>query len=172
MRRIFRPLAAAALVALVAVALPSATKGVAQEATISRFSVPAAPPQAAMLKREEDLALERAEEAVREMQAVAKTESEKELANNDSRIVAEIRRLVLQRQVARSSGSTQGAATSSGSSALTTATRQMQETQMSFNLQYLMLQSQMQNDNRQFTAVSNIMKTKHDTVKNSLSNIR
>jgi hypothetical protein len=47
-----------------------------------------------------------------------------------------------------------------------------QETQMSFNLQYLQLQSQMQNENRQFTAVSNIMKTKHDTVKNSISNIR
>jgi hypothetical protein len=47
-----------------------------------------------------------------------------------------------------------------------------QETQMSFNLQYLQLQSQMQNENRQFTAVSNIMKTKHDTVKNSISNMR
>jgi hypothetical protein len=52
------------------------------------------------------------------------------------------------------------------------ATKEMQETQMSFNLQYLQLQSSMQNENRQFTAVSNIMKTKHDTVKNSISNIR
>jgi len=52
------------------------------------------------------------------------------------------------------------------------ATKQMQETQMSFNLQYLQLQSQMQNENRQYTAVSNILKTKHDTVKNSISNIR
>ena len=43
---------------------------------------------------------------------------------------------------------------------------------MSFNLQYLQLQNQMQNENRQYTAVSNIMKTKHDTVKNSISNIR
>ena len=48
----------------------------------------------------------------------------------------------------------------------------MQETQMSFNLQYQQLQNQMQNENRQFTAISNIMKTKHDTVKNSISNIR
>lgn len=55
---------------------------------------------------------------------------------------------------------------------LLTAVKQMQETQMSFNLQYLQLQNQMQNENRQFTAVSNIMKTKHDTVKNSISNIR
>jgi septal ring factor EnvC (AmiA/AmiB activator) len=52
------------------------------------------------------------------------------------------------------------------------ATKQMQETQMSFNLQYLQLQNQMQQENRSYTAVSNIMKTKHDTVKNSISNIR
>jgi hypothetical protein len=52
------------------------------------------------------------------------------------------------------------------------ATQQMQETQMSFNLQYLQLQTQMQNENRAYTMVSNIMKTKHDTVKNTISNIR
>jgi predicted butyrate kinase (DUF1464 family) len=50
--------------------------------------------------------------------------------------------------------------------------QEMQETQMSFNLQYLQLQSQMQHENRSYTAVSNIMKTKHDTVKNSINNIR
>jgi hypothetical protein len=59
-----------------------------------------------------------------------------------------------------------------GQTQLLDATRQMQETQMSFNLQYLQLQSQMQDENRQYSAVSNIMKTKHDTVKNSISNIR
>lgn len=48
----------------------------------------------------------------------------------------------------------------------------LQELAMSFNLQYLQLQSQMQHENRSYTAVSNIMKTKHDTVKNSISNIR
>lgn len=42
----------------------------------------------------------------------------------------------------------------------------------SFDLQYLALQSEMQEEDRSFTAVSNIMKTKHDTVKNSISNIR
>jgi hypothetical protein len=51
-------------------------------------------------------------------------------------------------------------------------TKQMQETQMSFNLQYLQLQSQMQHQNRSYTATSNILKTRHDTVKNSISNIR
>ncbi len=48
----------------------------------------------------------------------------------------------------------------------------LQETSMSFNLQYLQLQMQMQSENRSYTAISNIMKTKHDTVKNSISNIR
>lgn len=55
---------------------------------------------------------------------------------------------------------------------LTRALQSLQEAQMSFNLQYLQLQQKMQNENRQFTAVSNIMKTKHDTVKNSIGNIR
>jgi hypothetical protein len=52
------------------------------------------------------------------------------------------------------------------------ATKQLQETTLSFNQQYLQLQSQMQQENRSYTAVSNILKTKHDTVKNSISNIR
>ena len=66
-----------------------------------------------------------------------------------------------------------GAATGgSAQDTLLNATKQMQETQMSFNLQYLQLQSQMQHENRSYTAISNIMKTKHDTVKNSISNVR
>ena len=52
------------------------------------------------------------------------------------------------------------------------ATKNMQETQMSFNLQYLQLQQQMQTENRTFTSVSNVLKTRHDTVKNSIGNIR
>ena len=55
---------------------------------------------------------------------------------------------------------------------LLNATKQMQETQMLFNLQYLQLQSQLQRENKSYTAISNIMKTKHDTVKNSISNVR
>ena len=49
---------------------------------------------------------------------------------------------------------------------------EQQESSMSFNLQFLGLQDHMQAENRQLIAVSNIMKTKHDTVKNSISNIR
>jgi septal ring factor EnvC (AmiA/AmiB activator) len=63
-------------------------------------------------------------------------------------------------------------AASNSQNQLLNATKQMQETQMSFNLQYLQLQSQMQHENRSYTAISNIMKTKHDTVKNSISNVR
>jgi uncharacterized protein YukE len=54
----------------------------------------------------------------------------------------------------------------------TARSNEEQEMQMSFNLQYLQLHNQMQNENRQFTMVSNVMKTKHDTVKNSISNVR
>jgi hypothetical protein len=46
------------------------------------------------------------------------------------------------------------------------------ETQLGFNQQFLALQSQMQQENRSYTAISNIMKTKHDTAKNSISNVR
>ena len=70
-------------------------------------------------------------------------------------------------------GDTIGAvASGSSQTELMNATKELQETQMSFNLQYLQLQSQMQNENRSYTAISNIMKTKHDTVKNSISNVR
>jgi hypothetical protein len=55
---------------------------------------------------------------------------------------------------------------------LFTATRQMQEMNMSFNLQYLMLQQKMQGENRQFTLMSNIMKTKHETAKAAINNVR
>jgi len=49
---------------------------------------------------------------------------------------------------------------------------EMQEMQMSFNLQYLMLQNKISHENRQFSMVSNIMKNKHDTAKNAINNIR
>jgi hypothetical protein len=52
------------------------------------------------------------------------------------------------------------------------ATREMSEFQASFNLQYLQLQEKIQMDTRQFTLISNIMKTKHDAAKNALGNVR
>jgi hypothetical protein len=172
MRPIFPLSGTVALATLLALTPPFATPAVSQEVKASRFAMPVAPQQAAMLKREEDLALGQADSALRAMQTLAKTPPEKALADSDARIVAEIRRLVARRQAVRSSSAGQSQSASNSSAALMNATQQMQETQMSFNLQYLMLQSQMQNENRQYSAVSNIMKTKHDTVRNSISNIR
>ncbi|MBC7794581.1 MAG: hypothetical protein H7Z43_12830 [Clostridia bacterium] len=51
-------------------------------------------------------------------------------------------------------------------------TQRMQEMNQSFNLQYLQLQENMQADNRQFTTISNVMKTKQDTAKNAINNLR
>lgn len=75
---------------------------------------------------------------------------------------------------ATSDGSALGNMAASGdtSAVLLQETKRMQELNQSFNLQYLQLQQNMQNDNRQFTTLSNIMKTKHDTAKNSINNVR
>jgi predicted ribosomally synthesized peptide with nif11-like leader len=43
---------------------------------------------------------------------------------------------------------------------------------MSFNLQYLQLQGKFQHDNRQFGMISNIMRTRHETAKNAIGNVR
>jgi hypothetical protein len=58
------------------------------------------------------------------------------------------------------------------SSLLASAIRRLQEMAQSFNMQYLMLQNKITHENRQFSMVSNIMKNKHDTAKNSINNIR
>ena len=51
------------------------------------------------------------------------------------------------------------------------ATREMQEMNQQFNLQYLNLQQDMQQENRS-SAISNVMKTKHDTAKSMIQNVR
>ena|SRR5688500_8321913 len=83
--------------------------------------------------------------AVRDMMRIAETPEEKALAESDRQLVERTAELLSKRTA---------------------------EAEMSFNMQYLQLQSQMQHENRSYTAVSNIMRTKHDTVKNSISNIR
>jgi hypothetical protein len=52
------------------------------------------------------------------------------------------------------------------------ATQSMEEMDQTFNLSYLQLQQNMQSDNRKFTTISNLMKTKHDTAKSAINNIR
>ena len=50
--------------------------------------------------------------------------------------------------------------------------RAMMEMNQSYNMQYLGLQQRLQDESRRFSLISNIMKTRHDTAKNSISNIR
>lgn len=51
------------------------------------------------------------------------------------------------------------------------ATKALQQEARTFNLQYLQLQEQMQRDSREFTALSNVMKVKHDSAKAAIANI-
>jgi hypothetical protein len=55
---------------------------------------------------------------------------------------------------------------------LLSQTQQMQETQMSFNLQYLQLQENLQSEDREYSTLSNLLKTRQDTIKATLGNIR
>jgi hypothetical protein len=54
---------------------------------------------------------------------------------------------------------------------LLAATRTLQQEARTFNLQYLQLQEHMQRESREFTAVSNVMKVKHDSAKSAINNI-
>ena len=60
----------------------------------------------------------------------------------------------------------------SRASNLMRSTKEMQEMNQSFNLQYLGLQQKMQSDNRHFTMVSNIMKEKHEKAREAINNVR
>jgi hypothetical protein len=47
----------------------------------------------------------------------------------------------------------------------------MQKENQVFNMQYLQLQQHMQADNRNFSTVSNLMKSRHDTAKAAINNM-
>lgn len=49
---------------------------------------------------------------------------------------------------------------------------ELNEAWMRFNLQYLTIQEKLQSESRRHAAISNVMKTKHETVKNVLNNVR
>ncbi len=51
------------------------------------------------------------------------------------------------------------------------ATRALQQEAQTFNLQYLQLQEGMQRESREFTAVTNVMKVRHDSAKAAINNI-
>ncbi len=64
-----------------------------------------------------------------------------------------------------------GAALSGGDGDLLEATRALQQQSQSWNLQYLELQEAMQRESREFQAVSNVMKVKHDSAKAAINNV-
>ena len=101
-----------------------------------------------------DDAIATASAAVADMERLARTPEDRALAERDRALVKRAGALIAERAVALRHG------------------RPLRDAQMSFNLQYLQLQTQMQNENRSYTTVSNIMKTKHETVKNTLNNVR
>ncbi len=47
----------------------------------------------------------------------------------------------------------------------------MQRESQMFNMQYLQLQTEIQNDNRAFSTMSNLMKVRHDTAKSAINNM-
>ncbi|MEI7706371.1 MAG: hypothetical protein WCK73_17435 [Deltaproteobacteria bacterium] len=52
------------------------------------------------------------------------------------------------------------------------AARLLQQESQSFNLQYLELQERMQRETREFTAVSNVMKVRHDAARAAIQNVQ
>ncbi len=64
-----------------------------------------------------------------------------------------------------------GTAGSSGEGDVLEATRELQREAQTFNVQYLQLQEAMQRESREFTALSNVMKVKHDSAKAAINNI-
>jgi hypothetical protein len=52
------------------------------------------------------------------------------------------------------------------------AQRLCMDMSQSLNMQYLFLQNNIQNENAKFALVSNIIKTRHDTAKNAINNLR
>jgi hypothetical protein len=50
--------------------------------------------------------------------------------------------------------------------------RALQAESQAYNAQYLQLQEAMQRENREFTALSNVMKVKHDTARAAIGNIQ
>jgi hypothetical protein len=62
--------------------------------------------------------------------------------------------------------------TANGQQQLMDATKQMQEMQISFNLQYLMLQEAIQNRSRQYETLSDIEKSRADALSAIVANLR
>jgi hypothetical protein len=77
---------------------------------------------------------------------------------------------------ATAAGSPAGAAIATAGGAgsqgdLLEATRAMQQEAQAMNLQYLQLQERMQQESREFSTLSNVMRVKHDTARAAIGNI-
>jgi hypothetical protein len=68
-------------------------------------------------------------------------------------------------------GATGAISAAGGQGDLLEATRAMQVEAQAMNLQYLQLQERMQQESREFTALSNVMKVKHDSARAAIANI-
>jgi hypothetical protein len=76
---------------------------------------------------------------------------------------------------AKGGASGAGGTTGSGSGDgwdLLKAQEAMQSKGQSFNAQYLALQESLQKESREYTAITNIMKVRHDSAKSAINNIR
>ena len=78
---------------------------------------------------------------------------------------------VLSGAVRSAVGAAGAAAVGGGEGDLLAATRALQQQSQTFNLQYLQLQESMQRESREFTALSNVMKVKHDSARAAIQNI-
>ena len=70
------------------------------------------------------------------------------------------------------SGTSALASTSPGGTDGFEAARLLQQEGQSFNLRYLELQERMQRETREFTAVSNVMKVRHDAARAAIQNVQ
>ena len=59
-----------------------------------------------------------------------------------------------------------------GSSAGNMDMSQLQKQQQDANMEYLKLQMEVQAENRQFTTLSNVLKSRHDTARAAINNLR
>lgn len=64
-----------------------------------------------------------------------------------------------------------GVAVNTGTTDAAASMSSVLQQQAAMNMQYLALQNQMQQENQTFSTLSNVLKVRHDTAKNSISNI-
>jgi hypothetical protein len=75
-------------------------------------------------------------------------------------------------RAAPAAGSASARSQSGSPGDLMDATWILQQQSQAFNLQYLHLQEVMQRESREFTALSNVMKVKHDSARAAIDNVR